>query len=63
MIPEYGSSFPHASAHGAALAARTHRPEADPAPYRNPQSLVARINAYGHDADVMMLHDTKRRAG
>jgi len=56
MIPPRFACFPHASAHGAALAARTLQPVAHDALVRNPVSVVERVNAYGLDAKVMPLH-------
>lgn len=58
MTGEGFPSFPHASGHGRALAARTHGAVPDDADYRNPEPLVARVNAYGNDTSVVVLHSS-----
>lgn len=53
MIPESLTSFPHASTHAAALAARTSNAVTDDPPMRNSISVTERVNAYGLNADVV----------
>lgn len=60
MTPHRFACFPHVSAHSAALAARTRPAVADDAPHVHPEPLVARINRYGYDADVVTLHAPQR---
>lgn len=56
MSGEGFPSFPHASAHARALAARALHAVPDDADYRNPEPLVARVNAYGAQANLVVSH-------
>lgn len=56
MSARFLPCFPPVSAHAAALAARTRPAVADDAPHGDREPLVARINRYGYDADVVALH-------
>ena len=42
-------SFPSTAAHGAALAARAHDAEPDPANGAHAEGIVERVNAYGFE--------------
>lgn len=56
MTGEGFAGFPHASAHARALAARALHAVPDDADYRNPEPLVARVNAYGLESHLVNVH-------
>ena len=57
MTPKRLSSFPHASANGSALAARTLRAEPDPEAPARVEGVVERCNRYGYHADPVTFHE------